>query len=645
MADMTQTADTRARPRLRDVEEFFADPEFSHATVSPDGTRLAYLAPRYGRTQVWVRGIDEDHDRAVCVTHDTRRGIKNYHWTDDARWLLYEQDTDGNEDWHLFRVDLSRAGGDEPAAAVDLTPLAPGSRVTGVQRLPGRPGHVLVWMNQRPMHFDAFLVDVATGETTLHHEQPELGAGYIVDREGRPAFLQRLAQDGAWEFSAVDPETLQARLLRRVGGPEHPLGVHPQMSTPDGSGLLLGLYQDSDDLRLVRVDRETGEETVVAGLEGHSVDTMGMLAPTLPSTVFESARTGEVIAVRFVGDRPRIELVDAAYADVFAALAALSDGVLGGVSSDESERYWVARYVHDREPGVTWLYDRETGESRLLFRAFSHLDPDELAPVTPVGLTARDGLPLRGFLTLPVGVAPEGLPLVLVVHGGPWAHDTWGYDPEAQFLANRGYAVLHVNFRGSSGYGRRHITAAIGELAGAMHDDLIDAARWAVDEGFADPDRVGIYGGSYGGYAALVGVTVTPDFFAAAVDYVGISDLANFMRTLPEFARPFQINSWYRYGGDPAVPEQEADMLARSPITMVDRIRTPLLVAQGANDARVVQAESDNIVASLRRRGVPVEYLLAEDEGHGFANPENQFRLYRAIEHHFAQHLGGDRLD
>ncbi|MDD7940347.1 alpha/beta fold hydrolase [Actinomycetospora lutea] len=264
--------------------------------------------------------------------------------------------------------------------------------------------------------------------------------------------------------------------------------------------------------------------------------------------------------------------------------------------------------------------------------------------MTPVRFTARDGLPLHAFLTLPVGVRREGLPLVLVVHGGPWAHDTWGYDPEAQFLADRGYAVLHVNFRGSTGYGKRHITAAVGELAGAMHDDLVDAVRWAVAEGVADPDRIGIYGGSYGGYAALVGVTVTPDLFAAAVDYVGISDLANFMRTLPEFARPHLTTNWYRYVGDPADPEQEADMLARSPITMVDRIRTPLLVAQGANDARVVQAESDNIVTSLRRRGVPVEYLVAQDEGHGFANPENQFRLYRAIEHHFAQHLGGDRL-
>ncbi|MEJ2885722.1 S9 family peptidase [Actinomycetospora aeridis] len=637
---MTQTP-TSTRPRLRDVEDYFDNPDFAHATISPDGTRLAYLAPEYGRTQVWVRGLHEDHEQAVCVTHDRRRGVKTYRWTDDPRWLLYQQDTDGNEDWHLFRVDLTAP--EQPA--VDLTPLPPGSRVVGAEPLPSDPGALIVWMNQRPMFFDAFRVEVATGATTLLHEQPDVRSSYLTDRDGRPVFLSTLTEDGAYEFSAVDPETLEARLLRRVGGPEHPLGVQPQIVTPDGSGLLLGLYQDSDDLRLVRIDRETGEETVVAAVDGASLDTMGMMAPgLLPSTVFESARTREVIAARFVGDRARIEVVDPAYADLVATLSALSDGVLHSALSDDAERYWLAIFVHDREPGVTWLHDRETGESRMLFRGFSHIGPDELAPMTPVRFPARDGLPLHGFLTLPVGLPAERLPLVLVVHGGPWAHDTWGYDPESQFLANRGYAVLHVNFRGSSGYGRRHITAAIGELAGTMHDDLIDAARWAVDEGVADPDRIGIYGGSYGGYASLVGVTVTPDFFAAAVDYVGISDLANFMRTLPPFARPSMINNWYRYVGDPEDPEQEADMRARSPITMVDRIRTPLLVAQGANDARVVQAESDNIVASLRRRGVPVEYLVAQDEGHGFANPENQFRLYRAIEQHFAQHLGGDRL-
>ncbi|TCN55897.1 dipeptidyl aminopeptidase/acylaminoacyl peptidase [Rhodococcus sp. SMB37] len=627
-------------PELIDVEDFFADPHFAGASISPDGTRLAYLAPKHGRRNVWVRGIHEDHDDAVCVTHDSRRGISTFHWTGDSRWLLYLQDTDGNEDWHLHRVDPDAP--DVPA--VDLTPLPPGSRVFGVEPLASSPGSVLVWMNQRPTFIDVFRIDVAAGETAMHMEQAEPTVSTLLDRNGCAAFETVETEDGTLEISAVDPATGDRHLLHRLGGAEHPLGIYPQIVTPDGKGLLLGSYQDSDDLRLVRIDRDTGEETVVCAVDGHNLCTLDIHAPgLLPPAVFLSRRTGEVIAARFVGDRPRIEVLDPHFAEVHAKLEKLSDGVLGTLSSDESEQRWIATFIHDREPAVTWFYDHATGESKQLFRPYPHLDTAALAPMEAVRFPARDGLPLHAFLTLPIGIEPRNRPLVLLVHGGPWAHDTWGYNPEAQLLANRGYAVLQVNFRGSTGYGRRHVTAAIGEFARAMHDDLLDATDWAVAQGYADPNRLGIFGGSYGGYAALVGVTVTPDHFAAAVDYVGISDLANFLRSMPPFARAHFTNSWYRYVGNPDDPAQAEDMATRSPITMVEKIRTPLLVAQGANDARVVQAESDNIVRSLRDRGVPVEYLLADDEGHGFANPENQHRLYHAVVRHFAEHLGGRR--
>ncbi|MEV5646735.1 S9 family peptidase [Nocardia sp. NPDC052254] len=638
------TSDRGVLPALIAVAEFFADPEFAAPTISPDGTRIAYLAPRFGHRNLWVRGLSEEHADAVCVTHDDRRGITTYYWSDDSRRLLYLQDTDGNEDWHLYRVDLDAPG--EPA--VDLTPMAPGSRVFGVAPLPSAPGSMLVWMNRRPMFIDAFRIDLATGDTTVHHEQSDPADTVLLDREGEPAFAIRLGDDGTLEFSAIDRATGARRLLRSMGGAEYPVSVQPQLVTPDGRGLLVGAYQDGDDLRLIRIDRETGAETVVAAVDGHSLDIMGTMAPeVLPPTVFTSRATGEVIAARFVGDRPRIEVLDPRFAEVYAELSKLSDGVLGTLSSDESQRWWIASFIHDRDPGVAWLHDHATGQSRMLFRPYPRRNHADLASMTAVGFPARDGLPLHAFLTLPVGVAPENLPLVLMVHGGPWAHDTWGYNPQAQFLANRGCAVLQVNFRGSTGYGKRHTTAAIGEFARAMHDDLIDAADWAIEKGYADPARIGILGGSYGGYAALVGVTVTPDRFAAAVDYVGISDLASFLRTLPPFTRPYNANSWYRYVGDPGDPAQEADMLTRSPLTMADRIRTPLLVAQGANDVRVPQAQSDNIVASLRDRGVPVRYLVAEDEGHGFDNPANQVRLYEAIEDHFAEHLGTrrDRTD
>ncbi|MDN5751461.1 MAG: prolyl oligopeptidase family serine peptidase, partial [Pseudonocardia sp.] len=529
--------DTTTLPRLIDVEELFADPQFAGASISPDGTRIAYLAPRHGRRNVWVRGIDQDHADAVCVTRDTRRGITTYHWTDDPRFVLYLQDTDGNEDWHLYRVDVDAP--DEPA--VDLTPMDPGSRVAGIEPFPPARGTVLVWMNRRPMFFDVFRLDVATGDTTLHHEMDDPTIAVLLDRNGEPAFHTAVAHDGTVEFAAVDAATGHTRLLRRTGGAEHPMGVHPQLVTADGSGLIVGSFQGGDDLRLVRIDRGTGEETVVAAVDGHDLDISGAMMPgVLPPTLYTS-RTGEVLAARFVGDRPHIEIVEPRFAEVYAALEKLSSGVLDTLSCDESEQLWVATFVHDRDPGVTWLYDHTTGDARILFRPYPHLDPAALAPMTAVGFPARDGLPLHALLTLPIGTLPVGVerpPLVLLVHGGPWAHDTWGYSPDVQFLANRGYAVLQVNFRGSTGYGRRHVTAAIGEFARAMHDDLIDAVDWAVDQGHADPDRVGIYGGSYGGYAALLGITLTPDRFAAAVDYVGISDLANFLRTLPPFTRP-----------------------------------------------------------------------------------------------------------
>jgi dipeptidyl aminopeptidase/acylaminoacyl peptidase len=625
------------RPRLIDVEEFFADPVFAAASISADGTKLAYLAPAHGRMNVWVRGIDDEHEDAVCVTHDARRGIKTYHWTDDPRWLLYLQDTDGNEDWHLFRVDL-----DSPEApAVDLTPLPVGAGVIGgVQKLRSHPGSVLVMINKRPTFIDAFRIEVATGETVLHRETPAETNSYVFG-PGGDAFAKGMADDGTWQFYAVDDTTGEEKLVYGAPGRDHPLGLHPVEVTPDGKGLLLGAYPDgSDDLSLIRVDGESGEVTVVAALPGHSVCT-GAIGPPM---LFKSRRTDEVMAVRFVGDRPIIHVVDPDYSDVFAALSKLSAGVLASVSSDEEERRWVATFFHDTEPDLVYLYDRETGESRLLGRPYPQFAAGELAPTQAVAFLARDGLPLHAFLTLPVGVEAKNLPLVLFVHGGPWGHDAWANYAQlkAEFFANRGYAVLQPNFRGSTGYGKRHIHESIGEWAGKMHTDLIDACDWAVEEGIADPARIGIYGGSYGGYSALVGVTFTPHYFAAAVDYCGISSLPNFMRTVPPWWwSTIMKNSFVLHCGDPDDPAQEAELLARSPITLVDRIETPLLVVQGAKDVRVVKEESDNIVESLRARGVAVEYLVADDEGHGFQNPENVAWMFGAIERLFARYLGG----
>ncbi|GAY14516.1 S9 family peptidase [Mycobacterium sp. shizuoka-1] len=616
------------KPDLITVEDFFSPPQRTAATISPDGTRIAYLAPWRNRLNVWVHEIDAETP-ARCVTADDTRSVYIYRWTHDSRWLLYLQDGGGDELWHLYRVDLE----DPDAEIVDLTPF-PGVRAT-FELLKSRPGTAMVQLNRRnPELFDAYELDIATGELTLLAENPGTVVTWLCSADGQ-LFTSVLTAEGDVEPAQWRPETRSLRTITTYDGADYPVGIHPIAISPDGSGMWLGSSRNTDRTRLVRVDVATGEETEV---DSHpSFDLAAQMV--LPSPLIISERTGELIGARYCGDRQVIHPLDPEFAAILERLTALSDGDLAALSSDAGGQRWVVNFTHDRDPWATYFYDHSTGASRLLFRPYPHLDPAALAPMKPVAITSRDDVTLHGYLTLPVGVEPVGLPLVLLVHGGPWARDCWGYQAEVQLLANRGYAVLQVNFRGSTGYGKSFTKAAIGEFAGKMHDDLIDAVGWAVDQGIAHPRRVAIFGGSYGGYAALVGVTFTPDVFAAAIDYVGISSLANFMRTLPTVARPFLANNWHRYVGDPSDPVQEADMLARSPITRVDQIHTPLLVVQGANDSRVVQAESDNLVNALRERGVEVEYLIKDDEGHGFVNPDNQIDLYHAVERFLAQHL------
>jgi dipeptidyl aminopeptidase/acylaminoacyl peptidase len=624
-----------ALPDIIAVEDLFGSPERAGASISPDGTRIAYLAPWKNRLNVWVQDLDTNAD-ARCVTADETRSVIHYEWADDPRFLLYSQDAGGDENWHLYRVDL-----DAPdAPAVDLTPF-PGARVMGLDLPVGRPGKAILQINSRKIdEIDLHELDIATGELTLLAENPGHVHGWLYTPGGE-LFARTLTDDGDIALSRWDGEASELRPVVVCEGDDYPLGIHPMEVTPDGTGVWIGSNRGTDRTRLVRLDLATGQETEVDSHPTFDLDGVRRGVSELGSPLIRSRRTGELLGARYFGERQVIHALDPHFAAVLENLEALSDGDLGELSSDESGQRWIVSFSHDRDPGVTWFYDHSTGERRLLFRPFPHLDPEALAPMTPVTIPARDGLPLPSYLTLPVGIEPAGLPMVLLVHGGPWYRDAWGFNPTVQLLANRGYAVLQVNFRGSVGYGKAHTRAAIGEFAGAMHDDLVDAVDWAVEQGYADRERVGIFGGSYGGYATLVGVTFTPDVFAAAIDYVGISNLATFMRTLPPFAKPQIVNNWYRYVGDPDDPAQEADMLARSPISRADAIRTPLMVAQGANDVRVVQAESDNIVEALRARGVEVEYMVKDDEGHGFLNPENQIDLYRTAERFLARHLGG----
>lgn len=610
------------------VEDFFGNPERAGAQISPDGTKLGYLAPEQNRLNVWVRpleGVDED---ATCVTHDHVRGITEWQWSRDSQRILYVQDQGGNENFHLHVAELDRPS----QAARDLTPFD-GVRVSLVDVPHHDPTHVLIAMNQRDRSvFDVHRLDLVSGELELVAENPGNIGGWVTDPRGRLLAAAAQTPEGDTEILVRDSEADAFRPLAVYANED---GGDVYGFTPEGDALWVASAKGTDRKRLVRLGLSSAEEEIVD--EHPAVDL---------TTAVIRRRTGELLAAVYLTDRLDWHFHDDEFAARYEVAKALHHGDLQGISRDEAEERWVVTFNDDREPGVTFSFDARTGVGNFLFKPRPKLDPETLAPMQPVVITSRDGLPLHSLLTLPLGEARTNLPMVLLVHGGPWAQDVWGYQAEVQFLANRGYAVLQVNYRGSTGYGKSFTHAAEGEFGRKMHDDLVDAVGWAVAEGVADPTRVAIYGGSYGGYATLCGVTFTPEVFAAAIAYVGPSSLITLIRSFPAYWRPFLQGSWFRYVGDPGTEEAPneavvADLLERSPLTYVDRITTPLMVVQGANDPRVTKVESDQIVAALVERGVDVEYLVKDDEGHGFANPENRLDLYRAMERFFARHLGG----
>ncbi len=603
------------------LEHFYDDPERAAARVSPDGRRLAWVAPADGPLNVWVAPVAGGEP--VQVTDDRDRGVRSYSWSRDGARILYLQDTGGDENYHLFASDLDHPG--EPDR--DLTPFD-GVKVGVVDVPRGDPDHVLISTNRRDRGlFDVERLRLATGDIDVVAENPGNIMGWLTDRQGhlRAAFAQ--TPTGDHQVLIRETEDQPFRVLAEYANED---SGAPYAFSADGRQLYVGSARDSDLVRLVTLDVATGEERVIDADEEADLG-----APII------SDRTGELLGAAYRRDRIVLHTFDEAFGRDWEQVRQIHPGDPMIGSTDDAETLWTVAFDDDRDPGATYLFDRRTGESRLLFRSRPWLDPTILAERTPVKITSRDGLELRSYLTLPVGVEPVGLPTVLYVHGGPWARDSWGWEPTAQFLANRGYAVLQVNYRGSTGFGKAFTHAAEREFAGKMHDDLIDGVNWIIGEGIADPKRVAIYGGSYGGYAALVGATFTPDVFAAAISVVGPSNLVTLVRSFPPYWRPLLAGTWFKFVGDPDDPDDLKDLEARSPINKVDQITAPLMVLQGANDPRVKQHESDQIVEALRARGVPVEYIVKEDEGHGFVKPENRMDVYRAVEQFLATHLGG----
>ncbi len=595
----------------------FGNPERISPRISPDGSRLAWIAPDEGVLNVWVGTVGSDDARPV--TKDRDRGIRSYFWAHDDRHLLYLQDEGGDENWRLHDVDL------ETGVERDLTPFD--DVQARVEETDKRfPNEILVGLNRdNPQLHDVYRLDLTTGELEKVVENPGF-IGFLADADFRVRAGVAPRPDGGLVVMVRDDEQAEWRPILEVGQ-DDALTTSPISFTLDGSAVWAVSSVGANAGRLVRIDCATGQSEVVAGDRTYDV-----------AGVHLHPDTREPRLVVYVKERVHYEVLDNEVAGDLAVLQSLEPGDLSLVGDDDSDRIWLAAYTADDGPVRYHAYDRRSRESTFLFEHQPALSQYRLASMEPFSFTARDGLTIHGYLTFPPGAGREGLPAVLDVHGGPWGRDTWGYDPEAQWLANRGYLCIQVNFRGSTGYGKDFVNAGDREWGAKMHDDLLDAVEWVVGQGYADRSKVAIYGGSYGGYAALVGAAFTPDVFACAVDIVGPSNLKTLIESIPPYWAPMIAQFHTRVGN----PETEADFLwERSPLSRAGDIRIPLLIAQGANDPRVKQAESEQIVAALTEKGIDHEYLLFPDEGHGFAKPENRLRFYAAAERFLARHLGG----
>ena len=595
------------------VRDFFRNPERSGFSLSQDGRYLSWLAPYRNRLNVFVRPLKGG--RARRVTSETARDLGGYFWKGER--ILYSKDFGGDENFHLVSVGLDGKG---------LKDLTPGAKLTAqvVDDLPDDDRHLLVSHNRRdPEVFDVFRIDVKTGAEQLVAQNPGNITGWLTDHAGR--LRVAVATDGV-DTSLLyrDREEDPFRTLLTTSFKET---VAPLMFTFDDRRLYVASNRGRDKTAIFEFDPATAKEGRML-FERPDVDVDGLnysrkrkVLTTVSYTTWKDER-----AFLDPGTEAMYRKVEAALPGYEVAFTA---------ETKAEDRFIVAAYS-DRTQGRRYLFDLASGKLTFLAEVTPWLKEADLAEMKPVSYPARDGLTINGYLTLPRGKAPEKLPVVVNPHGGPWARDSWGFSAEAQFLANRGYAVFQPNFRGSTGYGRGFWEAGFKQWGRSMQDDVTDGVQWLIKQGIADPKRIAIYGGSYGGYATLAGVTFTPELYAAAVDYVGVSNLFTFMQTIPPYWKPY-LEMMHQMVGDP-VADKEL-LTATSPAFHVDRIRTPLFIAQGANDPRVNKAESDQVVEALKKRGVAVEYMVKDDEGHGFQNEENRLAFYGAMEAFLALHL------
>lgn len=623
-------ADAKGLPPLMDRELFFGDPEIAGAQLSPDGKYIAFMKPLDGTRNVWVKKSSEPFSAAHPITADTKRPIPGFFWTRDGKYVLFVQDQGGNENFNVYAVDPAAkpAEGQKVPAARNLTD-AKGVRAVIYEVPKSDPDTIYVGLNDRDKAWhDLYKVKISTGERTLLRKNTDRATGWIFDHKGTLRLATRSAENGDTEVLRVDADKLEKIYTCSVYESCGPV----QFNKDDKRVYFETNKGDLDLTQLELLDPVTGKEELVAKDPLKRVD--------LGNPIF-SEKTEELIGIRYDDDRTRIDWLDKQWKADFEFLQKKFPGRdINAFSSTADENLLLISANGDTEPGETLLFDRTTRKLTPQYRIREKIDRSYLAPMKVVRYKSSDGMEIPAYLTLPKGVEAKNLPLIVLPHGGPWGRDSWGYRGLPQFFANRGYAVLQPNFRASTGYGKKFLNAGNMEWGQKMQDDLTWGVKYLVGTGVADPKRVGILGGSYGGYATLAGLAFTPDVYAAGVSIVGPSNLITLLNSIPPYWESVR-KTFHERMGNPNTPEGKAQLERQSPLNSASKIKAPLLVLQGANDPRVNKAESEQIVIALRDRGLPVEYILAPDEGHGFARPVNNLAGFAAAEKFLAKHLGG----
>jgi dipeptidyl aminopeptidase/acylaminoacyl peptidase len=624
-----------ALPPIIDRELLFGDPEISGAQLSPDGKYIAFLKPWKETRNIWVKQIAEPFSSARLMTTETARPVAGFLWTRDSKYIVFVKDNAGDENFNAYAVDPSAAPGasagapgDDAPPSRDLTNLK-GVRAMLFSAPKTDPDVIYIGLNDRDKAWhDLYKLRISTGERTLVRKNTDRIAAWIFDLKGNLRLAQRVQDSGDQEILRVDADSFTPIYTCTVFETCDPVQFHR-----DAQRVYIQTNKGGLDLTTLAVlDPATGDLETVESDPLKRVD--------LGSAWFSEA-TDELVATLYSDDRERRYFRDQEFEADYQWLEKKFPGrEISAVSSTLDDRQWLVSAHGDVEPGETYLFDRASRTLAFQYKVREKLPRESLAPMQAVRYKSSDGLEIPAYLTLPKGVQAKNLPALLVPHGGPWVRDEWGYNALAQFFANRGYAVLMPNFRGSTGYGKKFLNAGNGEWGAKMQDDLSWGVKYLVAEGIADPKRIGVLGGSYGGYAVLAGVAFTPDLYRAAVDIVGPSNLLTLLAAIPPYWEAGRKIMYARMA-DPDTPIGKKWMEERSPLHSAGKIKTPLMVVQGANDPRVNRREAEQIVIALRDRGFPVEYLLAPDEGHGFARPVNNLAMFMAVEKFLAAHLNG----